>query len=237
MSQFDYFDRIKDQLMLISEKGWFGTRKKEQTSEDFNRRINTVANKAPGSNPARYIDSTDETVVNYDFEDTDGNKVKDQSNNNYEGAIDNLEIIKDRYQNALKLDGSGSLQLPFTTVGFPYTVSLDLWIDENTPENAVLFSGNDGILYLNYQGTGKIGYERKGYQYLLDYKLDTGRWQNIMLTCDGYGLNMYIDEVFKASGSYLNDKNTKPESSTFVLPVERIGSGIIGKLDNLILTI
>lgn len=235
MSEFDYFDRFKDQMMLVSEKGWFGSRTVKQTSKDFLERIALVASQAPGANPGRYVKSDGEIVVNYDFENVNNNIISDQSGNDYNAKMNNLKIVDGRYQGGLELNGQGSLQLPFSSIGFPYSISMDLWIDERTPENAVLFSSVDGTMYLNYQNTGKIGYERKGYQYLLDYQLDNGRWQNIMLSCDGYGLNLYIDEVFKVRGSYLNDKNTIPESSTFVLPVSDIGQGVIGKLDNLVI--
>lgn len=236
MSQFDYFDRFRDQVMLVSEKTWFGNKEESQTADDFIKRIGKVDQKAPGSNPGRYVESKDETVINYDFNQITENKVSDKSGNHYDATVHNLELTDSKSGKALNLDGQGYLELPFDSIGFPYTLSMDLYVDKNMPENSLLFKGKDGALYLNYQGTGKIGYERKGYKYIIDCEIETGRWQNILLTCNFFGMNLYIDNVFEAAARYNEDKNSIPESSTFILPTEKIGEGVIGKIDNLKIT-
>lgn len=231
-SQFDYFDRFRDQIMLISEKTWFGERQNDQTSEQFAQRIKKVDKKAPGANPARYVESQSETIVNYDFETITNQTIQDTSGNRYDGTLHGIQVNASQGDHFAELDGSGHISMPFNTVGFPYTVSFDIYIDESTPEDAVLFKGDDGVLYLNYKGSGKIGYERKGYQYIIQETMETNRWYNVVLSCDNFFMNLYIDDVFAASASYADDLHTKPESSTFVLPTQEIGKGVIGMLDN-----
>ena len=231
MSKYDYFTRMKDQIMLISEKGWYGGKDDDQHAEDFMERVDAVADRAPDANPARTVDSSSEVIARYDFDEAQGQEISDQSGNGYDAEIEGLSLTEGREGNALALDGNGHLRLPFAAVGFPYTVSFDLWIDERTPQDAVLFDGEDGTLYLNAQG---IGYARGGYVYQLDAQIDRGRWQRVTLTCDRLSVDLYIDGVFEASAQY--DHGAVPESSTFVLPCQRIGSGVIGKLDDLQIT-
>lgn len=229
MSEFDYFDRLKDQLMLISEKGWYGRRKQSQIGEDFLARVSRFAHKALGANPSRKVSSKTDRIAFYDFDIKKDARVRDVGGNEYHATVDGIEVS----DGVLNLNGKGSLHLPFKEIGFPYTVSMDLCIDSTTSEKAILFDGKVGRLYLNYDGKGNIGYERKGYQYLLEYKVAPGKWQNVKLCCDNRAMNLYIDGVLVAKARYMEDKNTVPDSSTFTLPTGTIGTGVIGKMDNL----
>ena len=236
-SQFDYFDRQKDQTVFISEKGWFGARKKGQSSEDFLSRIAEYSADVPGVNPGRNVASKSDVLVSYDFSGRssetesrgDGRtKAKDLSGNGYDATLDGVRKEGGR----LILDGDGAMKLPFASVGFPYTVSMDIFIDPSTPEKAVLFEGADGIMYLNYDGNGSIGYERKGYTYILPYEIPKGEWVNVSIVCDRTTLHLLIDGKKVAQGAYAEDPDGMPDSSTFVMPVESIGSGLKGMIDN-----
>lgn len=229
MSEFDYFDRLKDQIMLISEKGWYGRKRQGQTGENFLARINSFVHSVPGVNPSRKVFSKTDVVASYGFNINEDALVKDGSGNGYHAVLDGV----DNADGVLKLNGKGSLHLPFKEIGFPYTVSMDLFMDSTTLEKAILFDGKAGRLYLNFDGKGNIGYERKGYQYLLEYKVKPGKWQNIKFCCDNRTMNLYIDGVLVAKARYVEDAATVPDSSTFVLPTETIGSGLVGKIDNL----
>ena len=233
MSEFDIFDRFKDQIMLMSEKNWYGSRDKDQTSKEFLARIEKVEQYAPGCNPARYVKSETEVIASYDFEKINETTVIDSSNNGYDGQLNELQVIEENGNTVLQLDGNGYLSLPFESVGFPYTVSFDLYLDGAVAENTVLFKGNEGTMYLNYDGTGKIGYERKGYSYLFDCEIDENLWQNIMITCDNRDAKLYIDGIYVAAGSYYYVEASKEASSTFVLTTSEIGTGVVGKIDNI----
>lgn len=233
MSEFDIFDRFKDQIMLMSEKNWYGSRDNDQTSEEFFSRIEKVEQYAPGGNPARYVKSETEVIASYDFEKINETTVIDNSNNGYDGQLNELQILEENGNTVLQLDGKGYFSLPFEAIGFPYTVSFDLYLDGAVAENTVLFKGNEGTMYLNYDGTGKIGYERKGYSYLFDCEIDENLWQNIMITCDNRDAKLYIDGIYVAAGSYYYVEASKEASSTFVLTTSEIGTGVVGKIDNI----
>ncbi len=228
-SEFDYFDRQKDQAVFIAEKGWFGQKTEEQTCEGFMERVAAFSGNVPGADPGRKVPSTGKVIASYDFRSAKGGVVKDRSGNGYDAGSGGLNVA----DGALELDGSGSLSLPFGAAGYPYTVSFDLWIDPATPAKAVLFKGDEGVMFLDYDGLGNIGYERKGSKYVLPCALPAGKWLRLALCCDKTALSLYVDGEFTAQGRYQEDPDTVPDSSTFVLPVRSVGQGITGKMKNL----
>lgn len=249
MSEFDIFDRMRDAIVVVAEKNWCGSQKESATAKDFMERVGKVEQYAPGSNPARYVESVNETLVSYDFETVTENIVADAGDNRYNATVNNLSAVDRDDGKALKLDGAGFLSLPFGTVGFPYTISFDLYIDNTNPADAILFDGAAGTLYLNYEGSGKIAYQRHGYTYEFDSVLETGKWQKITLSSDNLTAALFINDVYQCSAEYLYDKPktsavwgnylksaSAQDSSTFVLPVEQIGSGVVGMLDNLVIS-
>lgn len=111
---------------------------------------------------------------------------------------------------------------------------MDVKLDSNTPENTEIFSGSDGVMYANVDGTGKIGYKRSGYTFTFDYELPKDKWFNLALTCDQKNTTLYING--KAISTGINMKtaiNNRKDSSTFVLPVEKILNNAKGSVDNI----
>ena len=240
MSQFDVFDRTREQIALMSEKNWTGAKKEGQTADEFLARVDKLAKRSPLSNPARYVESAGETALSYDFETVQDNQVLDASDNHYDGTLTNAVIIEDDQKagnHALSLDGEGYLSMPFDSIGFPYSISFDLYLEKEQQENAVLFNGKDGVLYANYEGSGKLAFQRKGYTYLFDIEVPTEVWTEILLTCDNSTARLYFNGVFAAEAHYYKVTGASKEaSSTFVLPLEEVGSGIYGALDNVEIT-
>ncbi|WP_455684540.1 family 20 glycosylhydrolase [Thomasclavelia sp.] len=230
-SEFDIFDRHRDQIMIMAEKNWYGERTAGQTGDEFMERVEKFGQFAPNANPARYIKSNSEVIADYDFKDVDKGTVKDLSGNGYDATVTELKV--DLNKNALLLDGNGYVSLPFDSVGYPYTVDFEMMISSSTPANAIMFSGKDGVMYYNYDNTGKIGYQRKGYVYLFDYDIVENTMVNYRLTCNNTDLQLYIDNVLIGAGQYYKVSANKQASSTFVLPVEQIGSGIKGYLKSM----
>ncbi len=248
LSSYDIFDRMKDAVMLVSEKTWYGEKTAGQTSEQFMERVNAVQNKIPMSNPARYVESKTETVVKYDFETVENNKVQDLSGNNYHAKIENGKTVSGPDGSALQLDGNNYLELPISGIGYPYSISFDLKLDEGSLEDATLFSGIDGDFYLNFEQTGKLGYQRnektserslhkfENYTFRHDYSLKEKEWQHVVLVGDKKKTTLYVNgkEVSISEQANKLDGRTN-DSSTFVLPLERIGEGIKGQIDNITL--
>jgi hexosaminidase len=245
LSSFDIFDRFKDAVMLVAEKTWYGEKTAGQTSEQFMERIDAVQTMTPMSNPARYVESKSPLVVKYDFEKITAHKVQDQSGNDYDAKVHRGKLVDGPRGKALKLDGSGYLELPVSSMGFPYSVAFDIKLDKGSLDNATLFSGKDGDLYLNLNGTGKIGYERSeptsegskakfvNYQFTHDFALPEEEWHHVILVGDHRETNLYIDGKKVSTSKQANKLEGRTnDSSTFVLPLEKIGLGVKGTIDN-----
>ncbi|MCL2747465.1 MAG: discoidin domain-containing protein [Oscillospiraceae bacterium] len=230
-SEFDIFDRLRGQIMLMSEKTWYGEKTAGQTGAGFMERTAQVDHFTPGANPARYVASQGEIVAQYDFQDVSGDVVKDLSPNGYDATLHGLSAEGGK----LMLNGAGWLSLPFDTIGFPYTVSFGMTVDASTPANAIIFSGHDGTLYYNYDNTGKLGYERKGYAYVFDYLVPAGIKLNYTILSTTRDARLFVNGYDAGNGKYHKVSANAQNSSTFVLPTERIGSGVVGAIDNFIL--
>ena len=78
----------------------------------------------------------------------------DRSGNGYDGEIVNGTVENQE----IKFDGTGYISLPFDSVGYPYTVMMDVNFDEIN-DQMTLFSGKDGKFFLTLDG--KVGYSRE----------------------------------------------------------------------------
>ena len=231
---FDIYDRFKDAVMITSEKTWYGEKTDGQTAAQFVERVNKLNSVVPGANPGRVVESADKNVTTIDFESVKDNKAIDLSKNGYDATLKNVTIEKGNGGHVATLNGNGYVSLPYQTIGYPYTVMMDVKLDSNTPENTEIFSGSDGVMYANVDGTGKIGYKRSGYTFTFDYELPKDKWFNLALTCDQKNTTLYING--KAISTGINMKtaiNNRKDSSTFVLPVEKILNNAKGSVDNI----
>ena len=233
-SWFDIFDRFKDAVMLVSEKTWYGEKTAQQSASQFMERVDAFNDIVPGANPARYVKSENEMVSKYDFETIDGQSVKDTSLNQYDATLENGTLKNSPTGQAISFAGDGYLSLPYQSIGYPYTVMMDLYLSSNTTENTEIFSGADGVLYANVNGTNKIGYARGSYVFTFDYELPKDEWVHISLTCNQKDTALYINgeniSVGKNTGTAINNRN---DSTTFILPVEKIMNYATGSIDNL----
>ena len=231
---FDIYDRFKDAVMITSEKTWYGEKTDGQTAAQFVERVNKLNSVVPGANPGRVVESADKNVTIIDFESVKDNKAIDLSKNGYDATLKNVTIEKGNGGHVATLNGDGYVSLPYQTIGYPYTVMMDVKLDSNTPENTEIFSGSDGVMYANVDGTGKIGYKRSGYTFTFDYELPKDKWFNLALTCDQKNTTLYINGKAISTGINMKTaiKNRK-DSSTFVLPVEKILNNAKGSVDNI----
>lgn len=235
MSEYDIFDRAKEQILVMSEKNWCGSQRVD-SADQFCSRLALFGKTSPLGNPARYIASAGDVIADYDFDNISGGVLRDNSGNGYTAAIHGLDTVVSGGKNALVFNQSGYISLPFDGIGFPYSVSFDLYINEGAAPDSVLFSGEDGTLYLNYKGTGKIAYERncsRCYPYIFDCAIEEGMWNNIQLICDKKDMSLYLNGSSAGTAKYYNAAGVKQESSTFVLPVTEIGKGVSGMMRSL----
>ena len=231
---FDIYDRFIDAVMITSEKTWYGEKTDGQTAAEFVERANKLNSVVPGANPGRVVESKGENITAIDFETIKNGKAVDTSGNNYNATLNNAIIEKANGNNIATVNGDGYVALPYKSIGYPYTVMMDIKLDSNTSENTEIFSGDDGVMYANIDGTGKIGYSRSGYNFTFDYELPKDTWVNLALTCDQKNTTLYINGKVITTGINMGTAiNNRKDSSTFVLPVEKILNNAKGSVDNI----
>lgn len=226
-SWFDIFDRVKDAVSLVAEKTWYGEDEDGQTYEEFRSRIDAVQNKAPNTNPGRFVESRTELIAQYTFEE-EGNAGKDTSANGYDARLVNAGASGGE----VPFDGSGYLSLPMDSVGYPYTVLMNLTLDEIN-ENVTLFNGADGKFYINEEGM--FAYSRDQYSFTFSYRPQAGEALALALTCDNKDLTLYVNGKRIGSGKLTNETlaGKAQQSSTFILPVERVFEHTKGTLKDM----
>ena len=223
-----------DAVMITSEKTWYGEKTDGQTAAEFVERANKLNSVVPGANPGRVVESKGENITAIDFETIKNGKAVDTSGNNYNATLNNAIIEKANGNNIATVNGDGYVALPYKSIGYPYTVMMDIKLDSNTSENTEIFSGDDGVMYANIDGTGKIGYSRSGYNFTFDYELPKDTWVNLALTCDQKNTTLYINGKAITTGINMGTAiNNRKDSSTFVLPVEKILNNAKGSVDNI----
>lgn len=106
--------------------------------------------------------------------------------------------------------------------GWPYIASFDLTVD-SLAEDMVLFSGNDGELYIGKNG--KLGFKRGVYDFKYKYVFTEGENVNIKLIADNKQTVLVVNDTYYYTP--VNNKNsTVTRSSTFVLPLEQVNGNI-----------
>ncbi len=235
ISQTDAIESVKAAVMTTAEKAWKGKNTGEMTGEEFEKLTQKYGKFAPEVNPFKYFAPNENGVVaSFDF--TKG--LTDESGNNH--LVENFGAKQT--QNGLLFDGKSYITTDMKEVGYGHTLSMDILIDQNIPENAVIFESDDTKIYLNYEGSGKIGYERQGFKYSFDYVIDTGRLQNIKITTaliEGILIEagLCVDGVFVAKGYYHGKKLNHFNSSSVDLPLGKIGRGFVGQIANMTLAV
>ena len=173
----------------------------------------------------------------YDFENTEGQIVYD-TENQYDGTLHDAQIKAIGENHVLKLDGAGSMQLPFDSLGFPYTVEFDLYLDGEQEEDAALFSSDDCTIYLNYEDRG-LGFVRGKYGFTFDMEIPQDQWIHIVMTSKAPHYPGVDDTIVLIGDSwYSATKISGPgsqKSTTSLIGTKEIGSKIRGMMDNLAL--
>lgn len=206
-SHIDLFKLLKNQIMLIAEKSWFGGKKSWQTADEFVGRVKLLANYAAGANPGRYCKAAaDGTVICTDF----SNIAADSS-------------------------GNRKIKLPVKTVANPFTLKIRLDISSSTENGAELFGGEDGSVYFEGEKQLKLCFSRKGYTYIFNQTVPTDEIITITVVCDKKAAYLSVNNSdFCKAELYKCDYEYKPKEVrtlyTMQLPLERVFTGIKGNI-------
>ncbi len=126
-------------------------------------------------------------------------------------------------------DIDGEVPSGVTSFGWPYTASAEVTVNK-LGDGFTLFGGKDGEFRVLADGTPVLC--RGGYEFSFDCKIEEGRTTTVGLIADNRQTLLVID------GTYyyfpINNLNSQlTRSSTFVLPLERIGDGLDGSVSGL----
>ncbi|AZJ24225.1 hypothetical protein CT694_32455 (plasmid) [Bacillus wiedmannii bv. thuringiensis] len=241
ISIFDSFDRMKTSTQVIAEKTWFG-KNVNQTYSQFTDLLNKVK-EGPDSNLLRNIKSTGDVVLNYNSK-IEGNTILDSSPNNYNGQV--TPGVKSYYNGTEFTNNNQFINTNLKSIGFPWTVSFDINPKAGNPDDATIFSGEDGVLKLRQKDTGKLGFSRENYNFKFDYVVPTDTWTDITIVGTNKDTKLYVNGVLKQTlqrvgTNFSYDNNSEVDTnkngpgskrismSTFVMPLEKIG-GFVGSL-------
>lgn len=113
--------------------------------------------------------------------------------------------------------------------GWPYTASVDVTVN-SLGERFTLFGGEDGEFYVDKDGT--LGFKRGVYNFKYKHKLVEGQTVNLKLVADNKQTVLIVNDTYFYTP--VNTKNLSlTRSSTFTLPLEKVGEGLDGKIENL----
>ena len=242
LTEADLYKRFEDALPVIAEKTWANG--KEKGSLSAIRKVSANVGIAPRSNPLMDESSIDGEYATYTFEK--GNELKDASKNNRDlSNLKNATFEKGKSSNTIALTGNESYaETPLDKIGDGNTLSFDLKLTKATAGD-ILFEDDSfyGTHDLRIMNDGKLGFTRELYDYTFDYQVPVGEWVNISIQTLNLKTALYVDDEFigYALGEYIDKgivKKSKIGSSTFALPIKRIGSksnSIQGMIDNVII--
>ncbi len=228
--EMDLHERLLPAVATIGEKTWRGNREDKDYTE-FMKTFNSL-DEGPNTEVSREVESKSDIVLEYDFKTSDG---RDTSGNAYNGTIKNGEFKEEEANKYLSLNGETVLETPLKAITYPYTVSFDLKVEE-LGNVMNIFSGYEGELKVLEDGTLSI--RRSFYEQNFDYKLQKDKWTNITLVGTFENLALYVDGEF-VQQLHSNRKHDNSIVSgqefytTFVLPLEKIGEGLKGGIDNI----
>jgi hexosaminidase len=142
-------------------------------------------------------------------------------------------------KNALSFSGKDSYaSLPYTEIGYNYTVSF--WVNpaNNNLDGALLFKSPNATVKLKQTGTGKLGFSREGYDIDFGYAVPENSWTHVVITGTNKGTSLYVNGKLEKR-LYDNwitftdkDKTKVRKSETLFFPLQTVG-GFKGKLDEL----
>lgn len=228
--EMDLHERLLPAVATIGEKTWRGNREDKDYTE-FMKTFNSL-DEGPNTEVSREVESKSDIVLEYDFKTSDG---RDTSGNAYDGTIKNGEFKEEEANKYLSLNGETVIETPLKAITYPYTVSFDLKVEE-LGNVMNIFSGYEGELKVLEDGTLSI--RRSFYEQNFDYKIQKDKWTNITLVGTFENLALYVDGEF-VQQLHSNRKHDNSIISgqefytTFILPLEKIGEGLKGGIDNI----
>ena len=241
-NDYDVLDLVLSYIGVISEKCWYGDENRFEAGNEFVTAFNKVGDYAPNANPRRIVDTDSSIIAQYDFEEINQNIVNDKVND-YDATVSNItlqEMGEDYiYGKAAVLNAESMMNLPFDGVGYPYTVSFDLYLNGDQDANAILFKDGNTTFYLDYQNKG-VGYQVGKYGYTFNVALPKDEWVNVTFTST-YVHGSTATTVLKVNENVytptliVHPSSVSSHSSTTYLGTSEMFTNMNGYLDNVVI--
>ncbi|MEY8427386.1 discoidin domain-containing protein [Lachnospiraceae bacterium 46-15] len=247
-TEADLNERYVRLCAMVGEKTW-GAQEAEDTFLEYAQTFDRLR-EGPGTKIALEIDSKTNVVLDYDFENVskDGTTVYDASGNGYNGTVTNGTVVQQAGEAMLKFDGNTKIETPLTSLGYPYTMSFDVYLDgsESNTKESSLFSGYDGRLQIAGMN-GSLSLNRDFYSQSFDYPVENGAKHRITIVGTYEATKLYVDGEFQKilyasardndNGGSQGNENWRDEDNnyrtTFVFPLNVIGKDFSGYLGNI----
>lgn len=247
ITEADLNERYLRAAAMVSQKTWGSN--KETSFVSYEQTLDALR-EGPGTAISYEIESASDVVVNYDFANlsADGKTIYDASGNGYDAQVTGGVKTEKDGETYLKFDGNTIIETPLTTLGYPYTMSFDVYLDgtENNTKESSLFSGYDGRLQVAGIN-GSLSLNRDYFNQSFDYQIKNNEKHRITIVGTYQTTKLYVDGVFKKilyaaasdpeNNGALNastwtdaDNNYR---STFVFPLNEIGKNFSGYLGNI----
>lgn len=251
ITEADIHERYLRMAAILSEKTWGGL-KEGDTFLDYEQKFDRLK-EGPGTQIANHITSKTNLALYYDFKNTsaDGGQIYDASGNGYHGKITGGETVTmDDGAVMMKFDGSTTIETPLRTLGYPYTMSFDIYLDgsEHNTKESTLFSGYDGRL-LAAGINGELSLNRSYFAQPFGYTVSQKERRRITVVGTYQATKLYVDGVFQKllyaaasdpdqGGSLGADTKATTDAqnnfrTTFVFPLTCIGKDFKGYLGNI----
>lgn len=242
MTEKDIHQRVLRAVSIMSEKTWGGTEDTD-SFEEFEVRMAQLG-EGPGTEIAMEVESETSLVLDYDFANvsSDGKKIYDQSGNGYHAELSSETKVSE--EGYLILDGN-ALTTPLKTLSYPYSAAFTIKLTEedaalNTIQSSI-FSGYDGQLQIAGTAEGHLSGNVNYFTRDFGYTVPTdGTEVKIMLVGTFQGTKLYVNGslvkfLYQADGQNdgLLNGSIKSMYSSFLLPLEKIGEGLHGKIKDL----
>lgn len=247
-TEADLNERYLRLCAMVGEKTW-GGQKADDTFVEYEQAFDRLR-EGPGTKIANQIESKTNVVLDYNFENIskDGRTIYDASGNGYNGTITNGTVVQQAGEAMLKFDGSTKIETPLTSLGYPYTMSFDIYLDgsESNTKESSLFSGYDGRLQAAGMN-GNLSLNRDFYSQSFDYQIENGEKHRITIVGTYEVTKLYVDGVFQKilyakardtdnggnRGTEVWTDKDDNYRTTFVFPLNVIGKDFAGYLGNI----
>ncbi len=241
LTYHDVIDRFQEPVALFAEKNWCGSEAGNGgkiTFTDYYNRYQKLVVRAGNADPFNNK-AIENGNISIDF------------NNTFPTTYNETSVVNGEYV----LDGTNFVSLGDGAVGFPNSLSFDIKLESLPSERTALFSGYDahGIdIFIDPDGT--VGIKAKlnedkdaskaAYLFTYNYKIPVGKKVSLAFSSDRIKTNLILDNgvILEPINSRQAEAYTGTAVSasdiyaTLTIPLEKVGFGIKGTIDNIKIT-